>query len=146
MMMKNRNGTITVKNSIELYEAIIETVVRRISVENKIPRLPIARSVTNKNNKDLTNSTGEIPPNKNTKLYTGSPAIINNSKKNTEENNFPSMILNELWDVVNSIGNVCLSRSPLIVPAVKPGVMNRTNPNCINVRNANRITLSEGLK
>ena len=67
-------------------------MVRLINVENITPILPIANNVTNKNKNTNPKSTGEIPPNRNTKLYIGSAATINNNKNASDENNFPVII------------------------------------------------------
>ncbi len=71
----------------------------------------------------------DTPPTLNTIANIGKLDIISNNMVLTEEPNFPIMISNGFRLVVIRTSNVCLSFSPVIVPAVNAGTISSINTN-----------------
>src|SRR5699024_9074524 len=111
-----------------------------------IPTLPIVSIVKNRKPNTTNTILGDTPPYKKTILYNGKDATNINSKNNIEENSLHKMIDVDDCCVVSIIFKVCFSLSPLIAPAVKPGVIKTIKPSCPIESRINKFLLSEAVK
>ena len=97
-----------------------------IAVDAQTPILPISNAATNTNTTNCNRSTKARPPMVNTMEITGKLETTNNNTILMDAISFPQTISDGFIVVVSKISNVCFSRSPAMLPAVKDGTRNPT--------------------
>ena len=88
---------------------------------------PSVRAATAVTRKAASTWSSSMPPNKNTRLKIGTDSSKSRNTNDIEASSLPQRIENDGSLVTNSRSIVCRSRSLLIAPAVRAGVMNASS-------------------